>query len=177
MRSAHHMHSVPGWNQFGLGSAAKAGGSGARRPELRGNGGCRHCTRPTLQPRRREAQPEADPGQFLGEFRSVEIQASGHFCFWAISISRFFWPTRSIMPQGKPVRLRKIGLRARDELGRSRCGDREASDYPCRQAVRPRKRPPTLLAIIGGPRFLVHSGARWCILTPCRSPKRPSVKA
>src|SRR3989304_6794398 len=76
MRSAHHTHSGLGRNLFGLGSATKAGGSGARRPELRGNGGCRHCPRPTLQPRRREGQPEADPGQFLGGFRSVEIQAS-----------------------------------------------------------------------------------------------------
>ena len=25
--------------------------------------------------------------------------------------------------------------------------------------------------------FLVHSGARWCILIPCRSPKSPSVRA
>jgi hypothetical protein len=75
MRSAHHTNSGLGWDQFGLGSVAKARGSGARRPELRGNGGCRHRTRPTLQPRRREGQPEANPGQFLGEFRSVEIQA------------------------------------------------------------------------------------------------------
>ena len=71
------MNSGLGWNQFGLGLAAKAGGPGARRPELRGNGGCRHRTRSRLQPRRGEGQPEADPGQFLGELRSVEIQASG----------------------------------------------------------------------------------------------------
>jgi len=76
VRSEHHTNSELGWNQFGLGSAAKAGGSGARRPELRGNGGCRHRTRSRLQPRRGEGQPEADPGQFLGELRSVEIQAS-----------------------------------------------------------------------------------------------------
>lgn len=76
IRSEHHTNSGLGWNQFGLGSAAKAGGSGARRPELRGNGGCRHRTRPRLQPRRGEGQPEVDPGQFLGELRSVEIQAS-----------------------------------------------------------------------------------------------------
>lgn len=25
--------------------------------------------------------------------------------------------------------------------------------------------------------FMMHSGARWCILNPCRSPKRPSVRA
>ena len=74
-RSAHHTNSGLGWDQFGLASVAKARGSGARRPELRGNGGCRHRTRPRLQPRRGEGQPEADPGQFLGELRSVEIQA------------------------------------------------------------------------------------------------------
>jgi hypothetical protein len=73
--SAHYTHSVTGRNQLGLESVTKAGGSGARRPQPRGNGSCRHCTQPTLQPRRRKGQPGADPGQFLGRFRSVEIQA------------------------------------------------------------------------------------------------------
>src|ERR1700694_4930120 len=74
--SEHYTTSAIGWDPLGLGSVTKAGGSGARRPELRGNGSCRHCTQPTLPPRRRDGQPGADPGQFLGRFRSVEIQAS-----------------------------------------------------------------------------------------------------
>ncbi len=78
VRSAHHTNSGISRNLFGLGPGSERRRIGRsptrttrqrRLPTLH--------SQPTLQPRRRGGQPEAEPGQLLGEFGSVEIQASG----------------------------------------------------------------------------------------------------
>jgi hypothetical protein len=74
--SEHPIASAPSKPHYRLELLASAAPLAVCQPAFGGKCGCRHCVGLMLRPRQRDSTVRANPAQFLGELRSVEIQAS-----------------------------------------------------------------------------------------------------